>query len=84
MNPSTRLFQKNLNTTLHDSHKFNQAGVDYKLGLSVFENRFVWMNGPYPAAESGIQILRDLYKSRLKYNENYPLVVFRKHIDQEQ
>ena len=28
------------------SHKFKTAGVDYEIGLSVYDNRLVWMNGP--------------------------------------
>jgi hypothetical protein len=47
------------------SHKFNQAGVDYELGLSVFENCLVWMNGPFPAAESDIRVLRKGLKDKI-------------------
>ena len=32
------------------SHKSNQAGLGYELGLSVYENALVWLKGPRPAA----------------------------------
>jgi DDE superfamily endonuclease len=41
------------------SHKFNQAAVGYELGLSVFDNRLVWMNGPFPAADHDIKVFRE-------------------------
>jgi len=40
------------------SHKFNQAGVNYELGISVFYNRLVWMNGPFRAAKHDITVFR--------------------------
>jgi hypothetical protein len=38
------------------SHKFNQAGVDYELGISVYHNALVWMNGPFPAGDHDINV----------------------------
>ena len=32
------------------SHKFNTAGVDYELGISGFDNKLVWINGPMTKA----------------------------------
>jgi hypothetical protein len=40
------------------SHKFKQAALDYEIGLSVYENRLVWMNGPFPAGQHDITIFR--------------------------
>ena len=40
------------------SHKFHQAAVNYELGISVFGNQLVWMNGPFPAAEHDITVFR--------------------------
>jgi hypothetical protein len=38
------------------SHKFNKAGVNYKLGISISQNRLVWMNGPFKAGQNDITI----------------------------
>jgi hypothetical protein len=31
------------------SHKYGKAGLNYEFGISIFESRLVWMNGPFPA-----------------------------------
>ena len=36
------------------SHKFKKAALNYEIALSVFENRVVWVNGPYPGATNDI------------------------------
>jgi hypothetical protein len=36
------------------SHKYNKAGVNYELGISISENRLVWMNGPYKAGSNDV------------------------------
>jgi hypothetical protein len=41
------------------SHKSGQAGMDYELALSVFDNCLVWMNGPYKASVHDMRIFRD-------------------------
>jgi hypothetical protein len=38
------------------SHKFNKAGVNYELGISISQNRLVWMNGPFKAGQNDITI----------------------------
>ncbi len=38
------------------SHKFNKAGVNYELGISISQNRLVWMNGPFKAGLNDITI----------------------------
>ena len=40
------------------SHKFEQSGLNYELGMSVFENKLVWMNGPFKASRHDITIYR--------------------------
>ena len=47
------------------SHKFNQSGLDYELGIAMYENKLVWMNGPFKASRSDTKIferggLRDM------------------------
>ena len=41
------------------SHKFNQAGVGYELAVSLRENAFVWMNGPFVASKHDVTIFRE-------------------------
>jgi hypothetical protein len=38
------------------SHKFKQSDLDYELGISVFDNALVWMNGPFKAGRHDMQI----------------------------
>jgi hypothetical protein len=33
------------------SHKRKSAGLDYEIALSIFENRVVWINGPFRAGK---------------------------------
>ncbi len=33
----------------HFSHKKNHAGFGYELGISLFESKLIWMNGPFAA-----------------------------------
>ena len=40
------------------SHKFRQSGLDYELGIAAFENKLVWMNGPFKAGRHDITIFR--------------------------
>jgi hypothetical protein len=37
-------------------HKFNKAGVNYELGISILQNMLVWMNGPFKAGLNEITI----------------------------
>jgi hypothetical protein len=38
------------------SHKFNKAGLNYELGISLSESKLVWMNGPYKAGQNDVLI----------------------------
>ena len=41
------------------SHKNKQAGVDYEIGVSLWENKIVWFSGPWPAGKNDISIFKD-------------------------
>lgn len=41
------------------SHKYNKAGINYELGVSIAYPRLVWMNGPFKAGKSDVSIFRD-------------------------
>ena len=41
------------------SHKFKQAALCYELAVSVYHNKLVWMNGPFPAGKPDITIFRE-------------------------
>ena len=36
--------------------KFNKAGVNYELGISISESRLVWMNGPFKAGTNDAMV----------------------------
>jgi DDE superfamily endonuclease len=41
------------------SHKFRQSAVTYELAISIFDNKLVWMNGPFPAGKPDIKIFKN-------------------------
>jgi hypothetical protein len=41
------------------SHKHKQAALMYELGISVYENKLVWMKGPKPASKHDITVYRE-------------------------
>ena len=40
------------------SKKFNKAGLTYELGVAIFHNNIVWINGPFPAGQNDIKVFR--------------------------
>lgn len=40
------------------SKKFNRAGLAYELGVAIFHNQIVWINGPFPARQNDLKIFR--------------------------
>lgn len=42
------------------SHKFHKPGVVYEIGLSIFESKVVWTNGPFPAGQSDLAVFRKI------------------------
>lgn len=40
------------------SEKFNGPGLRYEIGMCISTGNFVWVNGPFPAAYSDLQIFR--------------------------
>jgi hypothetical protein len=40
------------------SHKFKQAGLNYELAVLIYDNKLVWLNGPFPASRHDISIFR--------------------------
>jgi hypothetical protein len=53
--PSNSTFSKN---PKYYSHKFKQAALDYELGIDLFDNKLVWINGPFPASVPDITVFR--------------------------
>lgn len=47
------------------SHKSNGPALDYELGISVFDNKLVWMKGPKPAATHDITVYREALKNKI-------------------
>lgn len=48
------------------SHKFHSAALDYEIGISVFEQKCVWVSGPYGAGKNDISIFRHKLKAQLQ------------------
>ena len=49
------------------SHKYNKAGLNYELGICLWNNQLVWMNGPYKAGTNDVKIFkRDGIRALLK------------------
>ena len=46
------------NTKLY-SHKFNQAGVDYELALSIRDSSLVWIAGPFVGSKHDVTVFRE-------------------------
>ena len=40
------------------SHKFKQSALNYELGISVYDNALVWLNGPTKASQHDITLFR--------------------------
>ena len=38
------------------SHKFNKAGVNYELGISIASSKLIWMAGPFKAGKNDLNI----------------------------
>jgi DDE superfamily endonuclease len=38
------------------SHKYNKAGINYEIGISLAESRVVWLNGPFKAGVNDIKV----------------------------
>lgn len=41
------------------SHKFNKAALNYEIAISVWENRVVWINGPFPGGKHDITVFKE-------------------------
>jgi len=51
------------------SHKFKQAGLAYEVAMSIYENRCVWMNGPFPAGKNDVSIFRSALKNKMPHGK---------------
>jgi hypothetical protein len=41
------------------SHKYNKAGINYEIGISLSEPRVVWMNGPFKAGMNDVKVFKE-------------------------
>jgi len=60
--PKHPLYSKN---PQYYSHKFKQAALTYELALSIYENKLVWINGPFPAGTHDITVFRGGLKNMI-------------------
>ena len=47
------------------SHKFKSAGLNYEVALSIYNNKCVWINGPFPAGDNDILVFRSKLKAKM-------------------
>ena len=52
--------------TKYFSHKHQQAGYTYELGIALSESRLIWMNGPHPAGKNDLNMFHAGLKTRLR------------------
>ena len=38
------------------SHKFNKSGINYELGICLAKRNLIWMNGPFKAGRTDLQV----------------------------
>ena len=60
--PTHESFSEN---TKYYSHKFKSAALDYEIGVSIFEDKIVWVAGPYEAGKPDITIFRHKLKQKI-------------------
>lgn len=41
------------------SHKFNASALTYEVGVAIFSDNIVWINGPFPAGMSDLKIFNE-------------------------
>lgn len=41
------------------SHKFKHAALKYEIGVAIYENRIVWVNGPFKGGRHDLTIFRE-------------------------
>lgn len=56
------------------SHKFEHPGCAYEIGVDLFANRIVWMNGPFMAGETGLVIFRKENGLKSKVADNQKII----------
>lgn len=47
------------------SHKFKGPALDYEIRISLYENKVVWVNGPFKASKHDITIFRSALKAKI-------------------
>ena len=60
--PMHEIYSKN---PKYYSHKYHKAGLNYEIGISIFENQCVWVNGPYPAGSNDISVFNHQLKKKM-------------------
>jgi len=50
----------------HCSHKFGSSGLDYEIAINIFQNKVVWINGPFKAGKhTDIKVFRSGLKGMI-------------------
>ncbi len=51
--------------TIYYSHKFKTAALDYEVAISIYEDKCVWIAGPYPAGKNDISVFRHKLQQKI-------------------
>ena len=66
------------------SHKFRRAALNYELGISVYDNALVWLNGPTKASEHDLGIFKSPNGLKAKIPEGKRVIADRGYKGKEQ
>jgi hypothetical protein len=59
------------------SKKFNKAALAYELGIAIYHNKLVWINGPFPAGKNDKKIFNKPTGSSRKFQTGVKVLVTR-------
>ena len=47
------------------SKKFNKAGLTYEIGVAIYHNKIVWINGPFPVGQNDMKVFRKALMAKI-------------------
>jgi hypothetical protein len=65
--PQHPIYSKNAK---YYSHKFHSAGLDYEIAMSIFEDRVVWINGPFRAGQNDKAVFKAGLLQKMQEEKN--------------
>lgn len=47
------------------SFKFSKPGLSYEVGIHIYESKILWINGPFQASKSDVEIFKSALKEKI-------------------